>query len=274
MILIAGLLAGACSTRGEYTMSTTEGGELDITRLVEDVGYIPEYCKGRITRLAHPTPPALTPGNKEVLRDALEKYPLARPLSEYVGLSGIPDADRIMYQYTYFVTDSPVHAYTVNLDAEHIIWFRMKGGEILMPLAEESWVVTECDDIDVPTREKQNELGDASFGVFFTRFSKDSLFQKARVRYPLPYYLYPDFPAEKMVNAPVPQGSWRYIDFTRDSLAGTRPTDAYRPVIRITSDTTATYNRQGIENGINVIYKFRKYTPEGWFLVEVEDAST
>lgn len=112
------------------------------------------------------------------------------------------------------------------------------------------------------------------FDVFFELFSKDSVYQKSRVKYPLRYEFsssetaYQDTEVEFIKS----ESEFNYQDFTKDSLAMQREVDAYT-VKKVKTDEGIEYSQLGYDNGIHVVYKF-KMSNGCWNLVKIEDHST
>ena len=115
---------------------------------------------------------------------------------------------------------------------------------------------------------------DESFDDFFERFSRDSVFQKSRVKYPIEESYIENLESTEIkvdiINNPE---EYTFIDFTEDENAFNKELDKYRVIIEKLDKENVYYKNDGIDNGINIIYKFKLI--EGcWYMVEIEDKST
>lgn len=122
--------------------------------------------------------------------------------------------------------------------------------------------------------EKQAENGTTeieNFDAFFERFSKDSVFQKERTKYPLKIAYYEDIDEDLSVRYAKETES-AYTDFTADTLAINKKTDRFTFKIEKT-DTKIIYKRVGYDNGIYISYIFSLFG-NSWFLSEIRDEST
>lgn len=112
-----------------------------------------------------------------------------------------------------------------------------------------------------------------SFDAFFERFTKDSVFQKSRVKYPLKWYYLEDNESSKMIVGFINKPSeYNYIDFSVDKDAMNNEYDKYSISIEDLG-STVNYILNGYDNGINIKYIFKKIN-YCWLLVEIEDKST
>ena len=111
------------------------------------------------------------------------------------------------------------------------------------------------------------------FDEFFERFSKDSIFQKQRVNYPLKWSYY-DESYEKLTIDYVRQEDFTYIDFSEDKNAMEKESGKYKIFIEKKSKNKVTYLLKGYDNGIYMKYIFKLDKKECWFLVEIVDEST
>lgn len=110
---------------------------------------------------------------------------------------------------------------------------------------------------------------DDSFDQFFVSFSKDSLFQKKRITFPL---MYCSFDIEdNMDTVYVESEDWDFIDFSLDNEAKNREIDAYDVVIK-KGKKDVVYRRVGIDNGININYYF-SLNETNWYLVKIVNKS-
>jgi hypothetical protein len=111
---------------------------------------------------------------------------------------------------------------------------------------------------------------DFSFGQFFRSFSKDSVFQLTRIKFPLDYFsLDKDGTQEEMI---IEKDEWTFIDFTGDVIAYKQETDKFKPFIKRMGKDNVTYTREGVDNGIHIEYTFHKIDGK-WTLVKVFDTS-
>ena len=112
---------------------------------------------------------------------------------------------------------------------------------------------------------------DSSFQDFFRQFATDSLFQIARVKFPLIYSYY-DGCDDSLTVERIEVKDWNYIDFDDDSLAYKNNEDAYRIHFIEKGHDRVEYLRKGIDNGINMNYTFERVASQ-WYLVEIVDKS-
>lgn len=71
----------------------------------------------------------------------------------------------------------------------------------------------------------------------------------------------------------VSESDYHYMDFREDQNAMNREYDQYKIVIEKIDENNIYYKNVGIDNGINIIYKF-KLIDRCWFMIEIEDKST
>jgi hypothetical protein len=112
------------------------------------------------------------------------------------------------------------------------------------------------------------------FDLFFKKFSKDSLYQKERIQFPLKCKS-PDENdplGEKMQTKLINSSSFKYIDFTVDSLAMKKETDRYT-IEKKEKNGYIIYSHLGDDNGIYELYKFKRINGE-WCLIEIENLSS
>ncbi|UOY08524.1 DUF4348 domain-containing protein [Muricauda sp. SCSIO 64092] len=126
------------------------------------------------------------------------------------------------------------------------------------------------ENIEVPTEMAKD--CDQTFDAFFERFAKDSIFQKNRVKYPMKWFYYEDVTDEKPTLELVENGSFDYVDFTKDKEAFNNEYDKYEIEIE-KEENNNLYKLLGIDNGIHVTYKF-SLIDGCWYLVEILDEST
>lgn len=123
------------------------------------------------------------------------------------------------------------------------------------------------------TKIKDKEIRDKKedFSSFFYNFSKDSVFQKERIIFPLKYS-YEDIDSG-LINELLDNNKWFYIDFNKDKSAKNNNVDAFEVIVKKISENKIKYIRKGIDNGILVEFYFIKINDK-WFLVSVNDFST
>lgn len=120
--------------------------------------------------------------------------------------------------------------------------------------------------------EKMSTATVENFDAFFERFSKDSIFQKNRTKFPLKTSFYEDPTEDAIVHYVKDSSEAEYIDFTKDTLAMNKETDKFAPKVEKTA-TGMVYKRIGYDNGIYVSYIFI-LSDNSWFLSEILDEST
>ena len=122
--------------------------------------------------------------------------------------------------------------------------------------------------------EKSNQKDcNQDFEMFFEKFSRDSLFQKDRVKYPINYSFYEDVMSEETTIEIIRKPSeFDYINFKDDLEAKNKEYDRFSVVKEKKSDLFL-YKRIGIDNGIRETYSFMKIRG-CWFLVSILDEST
>ncbi len=111
-----------------------------------------------------------------------------------------------------------------------------------------------------------------TFKKFLERFSKDSLFQKSRVKYPLKWSSLEDNESSKIIVDIISNNKYNYIDFTKDKDAMNNEYDKYEIDIE-DLDSIMNYRLKGYDNGINITHKF-KLIDDCWYMVEILDQST
>lgn len=108
---------------------------------------------------------------------------------------------------------------------------------------------------------------DQTFEDFFERFSRDSIYQKSRVKYPLKWYYLEDNESNKLrfdvINK---KDDYDYVDFTLDNQS-----DKYE-VVHEKKEKEMNYILKGNDSGLFMTYKF-KLIDGCWYMVEIEDKS-
>ena len=118
----------------------------------------------------------------------------------------------------------------------------------------------------------QEKYATGSFSPFFQKFSTDSVFQKSRIEFPL-YYSFTELEENVIHKVRLDKKNWDYTNFLLDSLAKNRETNRFETQFFQKTDTVK-YQRNGIDNGINMTYIFTLQEDGKWFLTEIIDSST
>jgi len=111
-----------------------------------------------------------------------------------------------------------------------------------------------------------------TFDEFFERFSRDSLYQKSRVKYPLKWTYYESLENSKLTIEMRNHASYRFFSFIKDAEASKKIYGAFE-VIKLKQRDTIIYQRKGLDNGLLINFKF-KLVDDCWFMVEILDEST
>ena len=131
---------------------------------------------------------------------------------------------------------------------------------------KEEKIVEPKEELILPPPTNCNETFD-EFDMFFERFSKDSVFQKNRVKYPLKHIYYKDLTDVKPTIDFIQNKKsnyYRYFDFTEDKVA----IDYEVSFDKV--ESTYLYKRGGIDNDYRIILSFEVFSG-CWFLVSIED---
>ena len=136
---------------------------------------------------------------------------------------------------------------------------------------KEEKIVEPKEELILPPPTNCNETFD-EFDMFFERFSKDSVFQKNRVKYPLKYTQYDEYNYDVLVTEVIARDEFIvFISHNLDSLARTSEFSQYE--IRLEKkDSSYVYIRSGIDNGINLECNF-ELIKNCWFLISVLNES-
>jgi hypothetical protein len=111
------------------------------------------------------------------------------------------------------------------------------------------------------------------FEQFFENFSKDSIFQKSRIKLPLSYISYDYESSEEPIIENITNiTNFKYINFSMDSSAMKKEYDKFEIEKRKTKDGMI-YKRVGFDNGIYISYEF-KIIDKCWYLIKITDEST
>lgn len=112
---------------------------------------------------------------------------------------------------------------------------------------------------------------DENFNTFLEVFSKDSLFQISRVKYPLIQKEWID-PEKGTVEKLIPKNTYEILDFTYPKDALTREFDRYTQKGKTNKNKTVIEIR-GVDNGIYSDYFFEKLNGK-WMLISCREQST
>jgi len=117
-------------------------------------------------------------------------------------------------------------------------------------------------------KQEQTKGCNETFDSFFERFSKDSIYQKSRVKYPLKWYYLEDNESNKLsfdvINK---KEDYDYVDFTSDNQS-----DKYE-VVHEKKEKEMNYILKGNDSGLFMTYKF-KLIDGCWYMIEILDEST
>lgn len=112
---------------------------------------------------------------------------------------------------------------------------------------------------------------DDDFKSFLETFSKDSIFQVSRVKFPLVLeeWIDPETGTEKKL---MDKKAYEILDFRYPKDALTREYDRYTQTVKI-KDNKAVVEIRGVDNGIYADYIFEKINGQ-WILVACNELST
>lgn len=118
----------------------------------------------------------------------------------------------------------------------------------------------------------QLEAVDVDFYSFLNYFNSDTDFQKSRVLFPLKLeYLGENM--EEIVQERIGADEYQIIDLSYSEDIMNREQDAYEQIVNKISDNMMSIELRGVENGINVQYRFQKIL-DRWYLEFIGDYST
>jgi len=118
------------------------------------------------------------------------------------------------------------------------------------------------------TKKQSGKDCNETFDSFFERFSKDSIFQKSRIKYPLKWYYLEDNESNKLSFDVINEiDDYDYIDFTSDNKS-----DKY-DVVHEKKEKERSYILKGNDSGLFMTYKFR-IIDGCWYMIEILDEST
>ncbi|WP_299260848.1 DUF4348 domain-containing protein [uncultured Aquimarina sp.] len=114
-----------------------------------------------------------------------------------------------------------------------------------------------------------------NFEAFFNRFSKDSVFQKSRVKFPLKMTYFDAYSSDTTTPEEeyIEQQDYQFFNLSNDSEAANRDIDRFRAKIEKKENDTYIYYQLGIDNGIRVEFEFKKEN-NCWLFVSLKDEST
>lgn len=114
----------------------------------------------------------------------------------------------------------------------------------------------------------ENKIDKRDFVEFIKRFSTDSLFQQLSIKYPVKITQYQlDFDTDTIMYRS--NGELEMMDLRENKNVH----NEWSQHIVVESNTAATVEARGLENGIMVDYIFKKDKGK-WMLVEIRDSST
>jgi hypothetical protein len=115
-----------------------------------------------------------------------------------------------------------------------------------------------------------------SFDEFFDLISKDSVFQKNSIKYPLKYfhseYSYDLKKDTVIVDYIIDKNEISFIDFSEDKYAMEKEYDKYQVFIDSFKNKVE-YKLRGYDNGLRITYFF-DYIQNCWYLTTILDEST
>jgi hypothetical protein len=123
---------------------------------------------------------------------------------------------------------------------------------------------------EISIKETRKDI-DANFSKFLEVFSKDSLFQISRVKYPLIQKEWID-PEKGTVEKLIAKNNYEILDFTYPKDALTREFGRYTQKIKTNKNKTVVEIR-GVDNGIYSDYFFEKLNGK-WMLISCNEQST
>ena len=112
---------------------------------------------------------------------------------------------------------------------------------------------------------------DEDFSLFLKTFSRDSIFQVSRVKFPLLTNEWVD-PETGMIEKLISKSRYTKLDFTYPEDAMTRELDRYTQKINVSGNKCVVKIR-GFDNGIHTDFFFEKLNGK-WILISWDDQST
>ena len=111
-----------------------------------------------------------------------------------------------------------------------------------------------------------------TFEKFFDKFSRDSIFQKKRIRFPLKESYVVDMESSEMQTDMINSPEYSYRNFRLDKEAKNKKYGKYTVDIEKVNDTIVNYKHKGIDNGIYRVYIFEQIKA-CWHLTEILNRS-
>ena len=111
-----------------------------------------------------------------------------------------------------------------------------------------------------------------TFEKFFDKFSRDSIFQKKRILFPLKESYVVDLESSQMQIDMIDSSEYSYRNFRLDKEAKNKKYGKYTVEIEKVNDTIVNYKHKGIDNGIYRIFIF-KQIKACWHMTEILDKS-
>jgi hypothetical protein len=114
------------------------------------------------------------------------------------------------------------------------------------------------------SRNQENNNQVENFDVFFEKFSSDSLFQRSRIKFPLPVETY-DIDLDSNIKSTMEAGKWDFFNI--------KELDSNYIITPRKKKDQNIINLQKKETGISVDYIFQKQGDK-WIMVKIIDEST
>ncbi len=118
---------------------------------------------------------------------------------------------------------------------------------------------------------KKTDFMNEKFEDFFAKFSIEESFQLSRITFPIKYVSF-DI-TDELTESNIEKLDWKFTDFSNDSAAADRDSDAYEVIVDQSSNGEVIYTRTGIDNGIRIHYHFQLKNSK-WFLSKIIDKSS
>ncbi|MDR7210043.1 DUF4348 domain-containing protein [Flavobacterium piscis] len=120
--------------------------------------------------------------------------------------------------------------------------------------------------------EKQSpKVMDENFVTFLNNFSRDSIFQISRIKFPLKIKEIDNENMIQLIEKTIPKSEYSKLDFTYSKDALTRELDRYSQKI-VFKNNIAVVEIRGVDNGIYSDFSFEKIDGK-WFLKTWKDQS-
>ena len=111
-----------------------------------------------------------------------------------------------------------------------------------------------------------------TFEKFFDKFSRDSIFQKKRIHFPLKKSYVVDLESSQMQIDMIDSSEYSYRNFRLDKEAKNKKYGKYTVEIEKVNDTIVNYKHKGIDNGIYRTFIFEQIKA-CWHLTEILNQS-